>query len=128
MTDVQLALRSYLAGTALWALCGNRIYAGRDVPPPGYKPGDGPAVCFKVRGGRIADSEAAIDASIQFKCYGVDQVAADTCYRILVDSLHVHGSAIMRWAFVEVIGQPIVEPVTGWYAVLTFFQVAITKG
>ena len=57
MTDVQLALRSYLVGTALWALCGARIYAGRDVPPPGYKPGDGPAVCFKVRGGRIDDSE-----------------------------------------------------------------------
>jgi len=128
MNDVNTALRQYLEKTALGAHVGANLFAGVDVPPTGYKPTDGPAVCFKTRGGRIADSEAAIDASIQFKCYGVDQVAADTCYRILVDSLHVHGSAIMRWAFVEVIGQPIVEPVTGWYAVLTFFQVAITKG
>lgn len=128
MNDVNTALRQYLEKTALGAYVGNHLYAGVDVPPVGYKPTDGPALCFKTRGGRIADSEAVIDASVQFKCYGVDQVEADTCYRTLVDSLHVHGAALVRWAFVDVIGQPIVEPATGWYAVLTFFQVTITKG
>lgn len=128
MTDVQLALRSYLVGTALWALCGARIYAGRDVPPPGYKPGDGPAVCFKVRGGRIDDSEALIKSSVQFKCYGQDELQAERVYRTLFDSLHVHGHATIRWAFLEVLGQPMTEPQTGWFINLSFFQVWAKRG
>jgi hypothetical protein len=112
------------ADTPLVTLCGNRIYAGRDVPPPGYNPDDGSAITFRVRGGLGFDEEDAIlTPSFQFKCYGSTELNAMTCYRTLVDALHNGSSADVLRGIQESVGQLLEEPSTEWPFVLVFFTV-----
>ena len=114
------------ANGALVALTGSRIYAGRDVPPPGYNPGDGSAITFRVRGGPGFDEEDAIlTPSFQFKCYGADEIKAMTCYRALVDALHNGYTADVLRGIQESVGQLLEEPSTEWPFVLVFFTVWI---
>ena len=114
------------ANVALVALCGSRIYAGRDVPREGYTPGDGSAICFRIRGGIGFDLENAIlTPSFQFKCYGSTELAAMTCYRTLVDALHDGHSADVLRGIQESVGQLLEEPSTEWPFVLAFFTVHI---
>lgn len=53
MVDLHDVIRRFLlVHAALRGLVDERVYAGRNVPPVGYKPGDdGPCVTFRVRGG-----------------------------------------------------------------------------
>lgn len=127
MTDVHEAIRDYLLTTTLAQRVGSRIYAGRDVPPPGYKPTDGPCVVFRARGGDIRSDEALVQASIQCRCYGVSERDAYVTYNALVSALHARRGGLMRWAFLEIIGQPMTEPATGWDVILSFFSVWISK-
>lgn len=129
MIDPNAKLLTLLeADSALSTLCGNRIYAGRDVPPPGYQPKDdganNPAVCFRVRGGPGFDLEDAIlTPSFQIKCYGSTEINATTCYRTLVDALHNGSSADILRGVQESVGQLLEEPGTEWPFVLVFFTV-----
>jgi len=114
------------ADSDLVTLCGSRIYAGRNVPPRGYTPGDGSALTFRVRGGPGFDQEDAIlTPSFQFKCYGATELAAMTCYRALVDALHNGSSANVLRGIQESVGQLLEEPSTEWPFVLCFFTVLI---
>jgi len=118
------------ADSTLVALVGDRIYAGRDVPPPGYQPKDNstnnPAICFRVRGGLGFDLEnALLVPSFQFKCYGSTELNAMTCYRTLVDALHDGSSADVLRGIQESVGQLLEEPGTEWPFVLAFFTVHI---
>ena len=127
MIDVNAKVLTLLeANVALVTLCGSRIYAGRDVPREGYNPGDGSAITFRVRGGPGFDEEDAIlTPSFQFKCYGASEIAAQTCYRALVDALHNGYTADVQRGIQESVGQLLEEPGTEWPFVLVFFTVWI---
>jgi hypothetical protein len=126
VTDVEQAVVEFLLAQAnLVTVVDDRIWGGRDVPPPGYKPADGQGICCKTRGGGVDYSDALFFPSVQFKCYGVDEVAAALGYRALFDVLHSGSGATLRWARCEVLGQPLREPDAGWPFVLTFFRVSI---
>jgi hypothetical protein len=128
VVDALQAVRDFLvAQGALTALTGGRIWAGRDVPPPGYQPADGGAICLNVRGGSVDESDALVLPSVQFKCYGADEVGANEVYRALYDALHNAQAAVVRWARCEILGQTLQEPETGWTFVLAFFQVTIAN-
>ncbi len=128
MRDIQADIRTYLlTKTALTDLVSDRIYAGRDVPKVGYKPQDGAAITFKIRGGagefRGRDYEdALLVPSVQFKCYGLSEKDAFEVYRTLVDSLHNGTSFIILHAEETGIGQPLDETDTDWHFVLSFFD------
>ena len=127
MIDVNAKVLTLLeADTALVTLCGDRIYAGRDVPREGYNPGDGSAITFRVRGGLGFDEENALTTpSFQFKCYGSTELNAQTCYRALVDALHNGSSTDVLRGILESPGQLLEEPGTEWPFVLAFFTVHI---
>lgn len=129
MIDVGAAIRQYLLAQGdLTALVGPRIYAESDSPPPGYKPGaDGPAVCFKVRGGRQDYSDVLLLPSVQVKVYADTTLHAQETYRALYDALHNRHDATMRWAQSETLGVTLLEPETSWVFVLVYFQVWIAN-
>jgi len=131
MIDVHATIRTFLlADVDLAALVNTRVFAGRDVPPPGTNPGDGPCLTFKVRGGaggyRGRDYEdALVLPSVQFKSYARSELEAYTVYRTLVDALHNgHGASILH-AEEAGVGQPLEEPDTEWRFVLSFFDVMV---
>jgi hypothetical protein len=127
MRDIPKAIRDHLLGNApLVALVGARVYASRDVPPPGYDPSSGACLTFKVRGGDVHYSDAIYIPSVQFKCYGATETAADAVYRALYDALHSKHGAVVRWGQIEVLGQPLAEPQTGWPFVYCAFRLWIT--
>jgi hypothetical protein len=131
MTDVAEAIHTHLlADAALTALVVNRIYAEADTPPVGYKPSDGGAVCFKVRGGWPDGSDLLMIPSVQCKCYGVSRLAANAVYRAVYHALHnTRAGSTVRWGQVEVIGQTLTEPDTQggspWWFNLSFFTVYV---
>lgn len=129
MIDVGAAIRQYLLMQGdLTALVGSRIYAESDSPPPGYKPGsDGPAVCFKTRGGSHDFSDKLLLPSVQVKVYADTTLRANEAYRALYDALHNGHDATMRWAQSETLGVTLLEPETGWAFVLVYFQVWIAN-
>jgi hypothetical protein len=132
VTDAESALRDYLLSktdlTTLLAAYGTSyaLFAGADVPGPGYTPAQGGAVCFKVRGGQPDYSDALLKPSIQLKCYGSSALIANQVYRALYDVLHnARGGSLVRWAQCEVLGQALSEQSTGWPFYLTYFTVWI---
>jgi hypothetical protein len=129
LVDYGQALRRFLlADAGLAALVGERIYANSDVPEAGYTPGVGGAICFTLRGGRPEYVDVLLRASVQFRCYAATEVEADALYRALYAALHNAQSAAVRWARCEVLGQPLVEPETGWPMVLSVFTVWLANG
>lgn len=128
MVDVHAAILAFLEDDAtLVAAAPGGIFAARDVPPPGYKPDDGAAITFRVRGGTPDYDDATLMPSVQFKCYGASELAAWTCYRTLYDTLHNGVSATIARGISEVLGQPLEEPDTDWPFVLAFFRVLIRQ-
>ncbi|MCB0106906.1 MAG: hypothetical protein KDE53_13385 [Caldilineaceae bacterium] len=128
MIDHLATLRTYLAAQpALTTLVSSRIYAGRTYPPKGYTPGQR-AICFNSRGGQVAYHAQTLRDSIQFKCYGADEVDAMTVYRALVDVLHDASGVDIRHAELEISGYPLQEPETDWHFVLTYFTVHYMTG
>lgn len=132
MIDVEDAVRDYLLTvSAITSLTGQRIYAARDVPPPGYEPSEGRALVFKTRGGLINTTHrsAHISPSLQFKCYGLTEADAMDLYMALVDALHDSRPGAIMYAGVETLGQPLEEPDTRWRYVLVFFKlIALRSG
>ena len=131
MRDVHSAIRTLLvADSGLTALVNTRVFAGRDVPPPGTAPGDGACLTFRVRGGaggyRGRDYEdALIVPSVQFKCYAASEIKAFEVYRALVDALHNGHDGTVLHAEEAGVGQPVEEPGTEWRFVLSFFEVMV---
>lgn len=128
MIDIEATVRTYLLSVpGVTALTGTRIYAGRDVPPVGYQPSDGGAICFKVRGGSLNYPAVHADSSLQFKCYGASEVAAAGVYRALVDALQDARTNTILSSQLEILGQHLEEPETQWRFVLAFFQIILVR-
>jgi hypothetical protein len=123
MIDAPAILRTYLLSkTALTTLTGTRIWAERTNPPDGYKPSVGSAIAFRARGGNVDYASAVLRASWQFKCYGVDEAAANTLYRTLFNVLNDAQGGGFFTAQLENIGQTLREPDTNWVYVLCFYE------
>jgi len=128
MIDSGAAIRNYLLdNAALAALVGTRIYAERVTPPPGYTPSAGGCVVFRNRGGQVLAQGSVIAPSVQFKCYAGPstdtpaEVNANAVYRALYDAIERDGGGNgVKSCTVEVLGQTLAEPDTGWVFVLTF--------
>lgn len=126
MTDEAAALRSVLeADGPLAELIETRLWAETDVPASGYVPAQGPAICFRLRGGLDDYTDALQHDSFYFKCYGLTPLKAKACYRALHAALQNKQATLIKWARREMIGQLLLEPETGWPYVLTAYQVMI---
>jgi hypothetical protein len=126
MTDEAAVLRSELEDDdVLVDLIGTRLWAETDVPASGYKPADGAAICFRLRGGSDDYTDALQHASFYFKCYGATPLLAKGCYRALHAALQNLQASLIKWARREMIGQLLAEPETGWLYVLTAYKVMI---
>ncbi len=128
MVDPHGVVRGFLMlDVALRELVGERVYAGRDVPPEGYGVEAGPCVCFRVRGGRPDYEDALLVPSVQVKCYGTDEVEANGVYRAVYGRLHNGAGAGILHAECETLGVPLEEPETEWHFVLSFFTIQIRQ-
>ena len=123
MIDAPAILRGFLLSkTALTALTGTRIWAERFNPPDGYVPSEGSAIAFRARGGNVDYSRALLHNSWQFKCYGLDEGAANALYRTLFNVLDGAQGGGLHSALLEITGQTLREPTTNWPYVLCFFE------
>jgi hypothetical protein len=128
MTDEAAALRSELeADEVLVDLIGTRLWAETDFPASGYQPSQGPAICFRLRGGIDDYTDALQHDSFLFKCYGATPLVAKECYRALHAALQNKQAALIKWARREIIGQVLQEPETGWPYVLTAYKVMMVN-
>lgn len=131
MIDVAAATRTYLLSKpAITAVFGTRIYAETDYPEVDYTPSDGPALCFKSRGGSMdTEQDVILTPSMQFKCFGIDEETANEGYRALFDALNGDQGSTVRWSRCEVLGQVLRETAerTEWIYVLTFFRLGISN-
>ena len=123
MVDAHAAVLGFLETN----LPGVTIAAAVETAPKGYKPSDGSLIVFKARGGNHAYEADHLFPSMQFKCYGLTELAAMTLYRSLFDTLNHSSGAGVKWAESEVLGQPLYEPDTGWPYVLAFFNVTVAN-
>jgi hypothetical protein len=126
MIDPHTALLEYLEAQP--EMRDVAIFAGVDVPPPGYKPGeDGDGIAFRARGGNEDYAGALLTPSLQFKCYSTDAVDAYSLYTTLDGVLHGARSGAIAHGERETIGQPLTEPDTGWRFVLGYYTVLIRQ-
>lgn len=130
MIDIPLIIRTdLLADTAISNLVDTRLWSERTTPAKGYSPNDGHALCVAVRGGTTPYYRFDNNVSLQVKCYGVNEVAAQTLYRAVYDRLHFTTSADARPPILnaecEVLGQTLEEPDTDWPFVIGFFSLMI---
>lgn len=117
---------------------GTRIWPEYNEPPEAahYKPSQGGAITFKRRGGEIDYTSQMLTSSWQFKCYGAlprndsetERGNANRLYRLLVAALHDQSGLGIWRATMEVPGQTLREPSTGWTFVLCFFETRIRSG
>lgn len=130
MIDEADVLRDFLvARPTLIPLVGTRVWAELTYPPKGYKPSDGEAIVFKARTGAADSTNALLRTSWQFKFYGATVPAAHLVYRTTADILFdatLSGASFQ--SAIEVGGQSIPEPETGWPVVLAFFETWMYSG
>jgi len=136
MIDLDTVFTGFLktAGTALYTLCGTRVYAPE--APGGYLAAHhaGALAVLEVfrRGGKPNSAVQEHAVSYQIKCFGgtTSHVQATLVERALYDLLFkldtkvLSGGTIMS-ATQESIGQPLKDPDTGWPYVLIFWRVTM---
>jgi hypothetical protein len=129
MIDVGASIHTHLvANVALYALTGERIWGEVEAPDADYDAAtDGQAIAFKTRGGEPDSSDALLQPSVQFQCYGSDEIEANECYRALYAALHHKQGATVRWASCETLGVTLREPDSERIYVLTYFRVWIAN-
>lgn len=134
MIDEPGVIRAFLAGqSAISDLVGSRLYAETDVPPEGYRPAQGSALVLLVRGGEALGEQRAalLRPSVQVKCYGgggsawEQRRSARALYRALFDVLEDARDGTVLGATLEVGGQMLAEPDTGWPFVLAFWEFTV---
>lgn len=137
MTNDSAIILNYLLDQSdLTTLTGTRIWAEADTPPATYRPSEGPAICFKRRGGVMDEEAVILSPSYQFKIYGADgatgqstspEASADTVYRKLFDVLNFAGTALIRGVQLEAMGQTLREPDTKWTYMLVYFRAQVVN-
>ena len=130
MIDILATIRAYLVQRpSVRALTEQRIWAGRNVPPKGYKPQDGPAITFLVRGGSPTYENDNYFASVQIKCYGYTEVSANELYRALYTELQYDEgvTATVRHVEFEGLGILMEEPGTEWIYVLAYVNFMVRE-
>jgi hypothetical protein len=119
------------AGSALYTLCGTRVYYGR--LPSGYE-NTQPALLITRRGGQPDSYIGTVETDLIVKCFGGSSsfAQAEQVYRALRDRLHGNSNTNQSTASGTVVtaretgmGQPITDPETGWPYVLTYYLVAV---
>lgn len=121
MIDTPATIRTFLSEqAALTALTGERIWAEMNVPPPGYKPTDGGALTFRIRGGGPDYSRSVLNPSVQFKCYGNGIEGAQAVYRALYEVMDNGAGLNIKSTLIDILGQSQADQETGWPFVLTF--------
>ncbi|TXH52448.1 MAG: hypothetical protein E6Q97_15995 [Desulfurellales bacterium] len=73
--------------SAITALTSTRIQGERRWPLPGYKPSDGPLLLFQQQPGNLDYSSKHLMVYFRFRCYGANELTANTLYGVLVDTL-----------------------------------------
>jgi hypothetical protein len=135
--DAPAVLHDYLMSQGpLTALIGTRLWAEVDSPPDEgqnrYKPADGPAIAFKSRGGQPDYTNAILHLSWQLKVYGLNTAANNNArrrtYLALMDALHDPLGRGGVQAQIEVAGQTLTEPRTGWDYTLIFVETWMHSG
>lgn len=135
MTNDSRTVRDFLLSQpSLIALTGQRVWAEADTPPAGYKPSDGPAICFKRRGGGTDYEAVNLFPSFQFKIYGADgatgqttspEASADTVYRTLFDVFNQTFGYQIKSAEIESLGNTLIEPNTKWVYILCYYKLQV---
>lgn len=124
MVDAPKVLRDYLAAqSAITSITGTRIYAESTFPQPSYEPATGGSIVFRSRGGRVGYSSKLLTVSFVFKCYDVNEEDSNVLYRTLFDNLHDARGSGLRQARLEIAGQTMIDPLTGWVNVTSFYVV-----
>lgn len=122
MIDVLDTIREFLIQRpSVFALTGKeRIWAGRVYPPKSYKPENGSGIAFQVRGGDPTYEDDHYFVSVQLKCYGLSEVAANQLYRALYTDLQPEKAAsrAVRHVEFETLGTTLEEPDSEWRYVL----------
>jgi hypothetical protein len=122
VVDAEKVIRAYLAtDDALNRLVGERIHAGTHLPP-GYKPMDGPAILFAVRGGSQHYSNAVLQISAQYQCFAATDALAREVARALYDALNDQAAQGIKQSRLEAPGQLLADPETGWHFVFSAFR------
>jgi hypothetical protein len=126
MIDVDAEMRAYLVGKpALTALVDQRIYALVD-PPAGYLASDGPAVVFTTRG-TLSYPSKIFKGIAQFRTIAEDLVTARQVYMALVDAMQDGYNDVLRIARLDLGGESLQDPETGWYYVSASFRVTLAN-
>ena len=121
MIDWREKTRNFLLGQpALTALTGQRIYASDQLPPI-YKPSDGVAILFGLRGGGMDYTSRVIRIATQFRIYGPDLSQIITADRTLFNLLNDAETCFLS-ARLDIPGQQLTHPDTLWKFILTFYQ------
>jgi len=121
--DVMKRIRDHvLASSTVVSYVGSRVYAGEQLPV-GYKPADGPAILFNVRGGGMAYHNLTEDPSIQYRIYGETLNDIWDTYNALKDYLTDAHGVYVASGRIETMGQQLVEPETDrWIYILCGFR------
>lgn len=128
MINALTVLRNFLLQSPITSLTGDRIYAGHNTPPDSYVTGQ-KAITFRPRGGGLDFTGRLLTESFQFKCYGASPLEAYELYMALVSVLHEANTGGLRYAELEVSGEPLQDPEpANWHFVLTFFRVVLNAG
>lgn len=127
MIDAPEVVKAYLeAQTALIALTEDRLWPNRTMPIEGYLPSQGHALVFRPRGAGILDYTGHIyTQSWMFKAYGSSEREADLLWRTLFDVFNEAKSAGIYRVALELGGQPLQEPVTGWDYSLSYWTILL---
>lgn len=125
MVDLEAEIRAYLVTKAtLTTLTGTRIYADANLPAT-YKPSDGGALLFTIRGGPQDYTGKVPRPSLQFRSYGMTAAIARQVDRALNDVLNDKQFGKVKWVRQTVLGQPLKDPETNWDFVLSFYEAQI---
>lgn len=123
MIDLEAKIRAYLIARAeITAIFGRRVYASRSLPA-GYRPEQGPALLFTVRGGRQAYHAQLFSPSVQFRAYAKDDASATHAGRMLHESINdrqAHGLAYIRMED-GTLPTLLNDPETSWPYSLSFY-------
>lgn len=125
MIDTEATVRAYLAARpAISAVASTRVYMDTALPA-GYRIEDGPALLGGQRGGLQDFSSHIIRSSFQFRSYGQTAAKARELDRALFDALNDGRTKDIRYARMDVAGQLVREPQTGWNVVISFYTIQI---